>query len=169
MTTTQGPPTAEKKALIDAYDDVLKADAVKRDHDAMVPRARRKWPLHPVAVLSLVILLSVAAYLAVSRPAWLFDRGMPPESVAIQEASLRLAMAQQYQRVERFRQQHGRLPDGIAETGHPLQGVTYEKSGSDQYVLRGTNGSISLILRSTDSVRAFVANSYVMIQRRGQR
>lgn len=166
---THGAPTPEKKALIEAFDQVLKADAEKRDQDAAPPKRVRKWPLHPIAVLSLLLLAGVGAYLTVTRPVWLFERGLPAESSEIQDASLRLAMALQFQRIERFRSEHGRLPRSLAEAGEPLAGVTYRQTGGGQFVLSGVNGSVSLVLRSTESVRAFVANSYVTIQRRGQR
>ena len=78
-------------------------------------------------------------------------------------------MAMQYQRLERFRQANGRLPQSLAEVGEPMQGIGYERVGADQFVLRGRTGGVSLQLRSTDSVRDFVANSYTVIQRRGQR
>ena len=50
-----------------------------------------------------------------------------------------------------------------------MQGITYERAGSDQFVLRGRNGGVSLVLRSTDPVREFVGSSYTLIQGRGQR
>jgi hypothetical protein len=94
---------------------------------------------------------------------------MPPENAALQDASLRLGMAMQFQRIDRYRQANGRLPQSLDEVGAPMQGITYERVGADQFVLRGRNGGVSLTLRSTDPVREFVANSYTVIQRRGQR
>jgi hypothetical protein len=163
-----GAPTPEKRALLDAFDQVIKADAEQRGKP--VERGRqRKWLLHPVAMLALLVLFGTTAYLGAVRPAWLFDRGMPPENAALQDASLRLGMAMQYQRIDRYRQANGRLPQSLDDVGAPMQGITYERVGADQFVLRGRNGAVSLTLRSTDPVREFVANSYTVIQRRGQR
>ncbi len=163
-----GAPTPEKQALLDAFDQVIKADAEQRGKPAERSR-QRKWLLHPVAMLALLVLFTTVGYLGFVRPPWLFDRGAPPENAAVQDASLRLGMAMQYQRLERFRQANGRLPQSLAEVGEPMQGISYERVGADQFVLRGRNGGVSLQLRSTDSVRDFVANSYTVIQRRGQR
>lgn len=167
--TQAGAPSPEKQALIDAYDQVLRADAEKRGHDASRKRSRRRFPIHPVAVLCLLVWAVTGAYLISTRPAWLFDRGMPTESPAIQEASLRLAMAMKAEQIERFRQrQGGRLPATLEELGPATAGITYQRTGNE-YVLRGVNGNASLMLRSTDPIRPFVGNSFVVIQRRGQR
>lgn len=163
-----GAPTPEKQALIDAFDQVIKADAEQRGKTADRRRGE-KWVLHPVAVLALFVLVATVAYIGIARPPWLFERGMPPENAALQDASLRLGMAMQYQRVDRYRQANGRLPQSLDEVGAPMQGISYERVGADQFVLRGRNGAVSLTLRSTDPVREFVANSYTVIQRRGQR
>lgn len=163
-----GAPTPEKRALLDAFDQVIKADAEQRGKPAD-RRRQRKWLLHPIAMLALLVLFGTIGYLGAVRPPWLFERGMPPENAALQDASLRLGMAMQYQRIDRYRQANGRLPQSLDDVGAPMQGITYERVGADQFVLRGRNGTVSLTLRSTDPVREFVANSYTVIQRRGQR
>jgi hypothetical protein len=163
-----GTPTPEKQALLEAFDEVLKAEAETRDQ-APGRAPSRPWPVHPVVVLALLVLAGTGTYIGVVRPPWLFQRGMPPESASIQDASLRMGMAVQYQRIERFRQANGRLPESLAQVGEPMQGISYERLGTDQFVLRGRNGGVSLELHSTDAVREFVANSYMVIQRRGQR
>ena len=167
--TQAGAPTPEKQALIEAYDQVLRAEAEKREQDGARKPARRRWPLHPVAMLFLLIWAVTGGYLITVKPAWVFDRGRPTESPAIQEASLRLAMAMQAERIEKFRQARGgQLPTSLADVGPLVSGIIYERAGNE-YVLRGVNGSASLMLRSTDPIRAFVGNSFVVIQRRGQR
>jgi hypothetical protein len=163
-----GAPTPEKRALLDAFDQVIKADAEQRSR---LPdrRRQRKWILHPIAMLAMLVLFGTIGYLGAVRPPWLFERGMPPENAALQDASLRLGMAMQFQRIDRYRKANGRLPQSLGDVGAPMQGITYERVGADQFVLRGRNGTVSLTLRSTDPVREFVANSYTVIQRRGQR
>ena len=168
--TQAGTPSPEKQALIDAYDQVIRVDAERRGQDAATPRrSRRRWPLHPVAMVCLVVWAVTGAYIVSTRPSWVFARGMPTESPAIQEASLRLAMAMKAEQIERFRQrQNGRLPSTLDEVGPVTEGISYQRAGND-YVLRGVNGAASLVLRSTDPIRPFVGNSFVVIQRRGQR
>ena len=91
---------------------------------------------------------------------------LPAEPASIQEASLRLAMAMQFQRIERFRSQSGRLPTTIEEVGPAMPGVRYQARHPDGFTLTGTNGSVTLTLQSTESLSAFVGNSYELIQGR---
>lgn len=170
MTTPQaGQPSPEKQALIEAFDQVIKADANQKERVTIPQRKPRDWPLHPVALLALLLLAGVGVGLFVTKPAWLFDRGMPVESTAMQDASLRLGMAMQYQRIERYRQANGKLPAALSDVGPPMQGITYQRAGGDRYILRGRNGGVSLEFRSGDSMRDFVGSSYTLIQGRGQR
>jgi len=171
MTAPHDPkqPSPEKQALISAFDEVLKADAEQREKGQSAPRpAPRRRLLHPVASLSLLVLLAVGVYLGVTRPDWLFARGVPQETTAIQEASLRLAMSMQFQRIERFRNQSGRLPTTIEEAGPPVMGIRYQARHPDGFTLTGTSGGVTLTLESTESLEAFVGNSYAVIERRGQ-
>ncbi|HEX6643046.1 MAG TPA: hypothetical protein VF037_00095 [Gemmatimonadales bacterium] len=169
MTMTHNEPSPEKQALIEAYDKVLQADAEKREKEAAAPppRARRRR-MHPIATLSLLLLVIVGGYVVIAQPTWVFERGAPPESVTVQEASLRLAMAMQFQRIERFRAQSGRLPTTMEEAGPVMPGVRYQARHPDGFTLTGTNGSVTLTLQSTQSVSAFVGNSYEVIQGRAQ-
>ncbi|HEU4829800.1 MAG TPA: hypothetical protein VFT04_11460 [Gemmatimonadales bacterium] len=169
MTThaQQNQPSPEKQALIEAYEKVLVADAEKREKDlAARPDGPPKRRAHPVVVLSLLVLAVVGGYIGIARPSWIFERGAPAEPVSMQEASLRLAMAMQFQRIERFRAQSGRLPTTVEEAGPAMPGVRYQARHPDGFTLTGTNGTVTLTLQSTESLSAFVGNSYELIQGR---
>jgi hypothetical protein len=166
--THPNPPTPEKQALLEAFDQVIKADAEKREKDVPARPPRRRL-LHPLVWGCLFALALVGLYLVVSRPAWLFERHAPVESVAIQEASLRLAMSMQFQRIERFRRDSGRLPTTIEEAGPPIAGIRYQARHPDGFTLTGTNGALTLTLTSGQSLRAFVGNSFEIIEGRDQR
>lgn len=171
MTTPaqQNQPSPEKQALIDAFEKVLQADAEKREKDQVArPAGPRRRRLHPVALLSLLILVAVAAYIGLARPAWIFERGAPAEPVSMQEASLRLGMAMQFQRIERYRAQSGRLPTTMEEAGPVMPGIRYQARHPDGFTLTGTNGAVTLTLQSTESLTAFVGNSYELIQGRAE-
>lgn len=171
MTTPaqQNQPSPEKQALIEAYEKVLIADAEKREKDlAAKPAGPPKRRMHPVVLLSLVVLALVGAYVLIARPAWIFERGAPTEPVSMQEASLRLAMAMQFQRIERFRTQSGRLPTTMEEAGPVMPGVRYQARHPDGFTLTGSNGSVTLTLQSSESLAAFVGNSFELIQGRAE-
>ena len=171
MTTPaqQNQPSPEKQALIDAYEKVILADTEKREKDAAVrPAGPPRRRTHPIVLLSLLVLVIVGAYVVIARPPWIFERGVPAEAPPIQEASLRLAMAMQFQRIERYRSQSGRLPATIEEAGPAMPGIRYQARHPDGFTLTGTNGSVTLTLQSTESLTAFVRNSYELIQGRSQ-
>lgn len=156
-----GPPSPEKRALLEAYDEALKS----RPTDAR-PRGPRRGP-HPATWLSLLVLAGVLGYLWMARPDWVFHRGMPAQSAAVREASLRLAMALQYQRIARFQDSAGHLPARLADTGIPVGNLTYTPTQFGEFVLEGADSELHLTLRSGDSVAAFVGNSYDVLSRRG--
>jgi hypothetical protein len=78
-------------------------------------------------------------------------------------------MAAVAQRVEKFRDTRDRLPRSLAETGGALQGISYERHDSLTYTIHGARGRLSLMLRSTDSLKTFLGSSFDVIARRSGR
>jgi hypothetical protein len=161
--TTPPQPSPEKRALLDAYDAALHA---KRGDPPASPAGERR-SVHPVTVLSLLVLVAVAVWLSAARPDWVFARGMPAQSPAVREASLRLAMALQFRRIERFQDSAGHLPAHLDETGQPVGNLTYTMTQFGGFVLEGADSALHLTLRSEDSLAAFVGDSYRVLSRRG--
>jgi hypothetical protein len=161
-----GSPTPEKKALLDAYEEALKAP---RAPDAPPRRPRSDGGLHVLTLIAIAALVGLAAWLAIARPGFVFERGAPNEPRAVRDASLRLAMAMQYQRVLRYRDSTGGLPDRLTEVGPVVSGVRYEPIPPDQFTLVGENGDVVLTLRSTDQLRDFVGSAYQVLESRGAR
>ena len=164
--TTPGSagPTPEKRALIEAYEKAVKAGA-EREASAATPgkpRSRRR----PLLIVSLMLLVLTLAYLAAARPEWLAMNRRLPESAAVQDASLRLALAMQVQRIRRYQRANGRLPATLAEAGGAADWIRYERFPPAAFALHGENGAARLTLRSSDSLDAFVGNSFQIIQQR---
>jgi hypothetical protein len=159
------PPSAEKKALLDAFDTVLKSQAEEREATEREAEARRRSRAssRPLLAACAVILLAVATYLAVAQPPWVFAPRPAPESLAIQEASLRIAMANAAQHVERFRQKNDRLPESLAEAGARGANLSYSRQGPSSYRLVGDNGPAHAVLNADQSLADFLGNSYQVI------
>lgn len=165
--TAPTPPSPEKRALIDAYETVLKAEAERRDTEQASTRSGppRTRPLAWV-VLGLVLAGLIAA--VVMRPPWL-GLGVPlQEPPAVREASLRLAVALEAQRVMRYQREQGRLPATLDEAGPVLPNVRYQPSREGIYEMSATDGDIAVLYRSTTSLRDFVGKSYDIVSRRGK-
>lgn len=157
---TTPPPSPEKRALIDAFEEALKSQPLP---DQRPPGPRRP---HAVTILSMVVLAATLVWFIVTQPEFLVQRGPAPESPALSEASLRLAMAMQYGRIAAFRDSAGRLPATVGEAGPAIDGIRYERLNDSLFTIAGDNNGVSLALSSTDSVRAFVGNSYDVLDRR---
>jgi len=153
-----------KKALLQAFDEVLKTQADERAERQTA--ARTGWRPTVISLVAVFTLLFVGAYLWLEQPGWLFPAPPPPESTAVKEASLRIALANAARHVEHFRRTNGRLPKTLEETGTLASGVAYEAHGAEGYLLHGVNGTVQLTFKSTDSIPLFVGNSFVIITRR---
>jgi len=161
--------TTAKKALLDAFDTVLKTQAEEREAESRAAEARRRaraWS-RPLVLICAAIVLFTGAYLWIERPEWVFPAPPAPESVAVEEAGLRITIANAAQHVERFRQGNARLPNSLEEAGaHPI-GLRYSVTGSD-YRLEGERNGVLVTFASSDPLPAFLGNSFQVISRRGR-
>jgi hypothetical protein len=167
--TMPATATTAKKALLDAFDTVLKTQAEEREAELRAAEARRQasvWS-RPLVLVCLAIVLFIAAYLWIERPEWVFPPPLAPESVVVEEAGLRITIANAAQHVERFRQRNGRLPGSLDEAGaHPL-GLHYSVTGSN-YRLEGERNGVLVSFTSDEPLAAFLGNSFKVISGRGR-
>ena len=128
--TAPTPPSPEKRALIDAYESALKASAERRDPNAAPPGPGRT---RPVFWVILMVTLAGAGAIAILRPEWIGIETALVEPPAVREASLRLAVALEAQRVLRYQREHGQLPTTLADAGGTMPGVSYKPSRDGIY------------------------------------
>ena len=166
--TNESSVTAEKRALLEAFDTVLKSQAEQRETEQRAEEARRRarGRGRPVMWLCAALMLFVATYLWVEQPEWVFPSRPLPESVAVKEASLRIGMAGAAQHLERYRQKNGRLPATLKAAGAHDEGIDYQPIGADGWKLVGVNGPASLTLTSNEPLARFLGNSFEVISRR---
>jgi hypothetical protein len=168
QTDTPAGPAAQKQALLEAFDTVLKQQAEAREAELREAEARRRAQrrVRPTIAAGAILAMVLCSYLYIERPEWVFPKAAAPESVAMKEASLRIGMANVAQTVERYRQRRGTLPRTLADAGTRVEGMTYEALGTDSWRLVGMNGGIELTLTSQDSLLRFLGNSFEVISRR---
>lgn len=162
--------STQKQALLEAFDGVLKQQAENREAEQREEAARRRnrSRIRPTVWASAALALFLCAYLYIERPDWLFPASVPPESVAIQEASLRIGMANVAQHVERYRQRSGKLPGTLLDAGTQVEGITYQPLDSIEWRLIGSHAGIELTLASRDPLTKFLGNSFEVISRRSR-
>ena len=159
----------EKRALLEAFDTVLKTQAEQREAERAAAEAQRRG--HGVSRLLMVvcatILLFTGVYLYVERPEWIFPQPAAPESLAVREASLRITIANAAQHVERYRKQSGKLPASLQQAGAHEGGIGYLVTGTGYRLLSEIDG-LRLSYDSSEPLSRFVGNSFQVIARRGQ-
>lgn len=165
MRTGIQPAHDSKTDLLEAARAVVKDGQSKADQQAaarMHPAVRKR--------VSILTLLGLAGMLlVVVRPNWLAGpQGLPAQSPAIVEASLRLSLLRERQRVSDFTRQWGRLPSSLAEAGSVAPGIGYEALPEQHFRLFAQAGDSLLVLRSTDSMSHFLGNSLREIKNRGR-
>ena len=107
--------------------------AAERDEAAehkQGPKKQSKW------MLPLGVNLGVfAVYLLIASPDWVVMNKIDSAPIAEQAEDMRLAIFMQASRVDVYRLQNGQLPASLADAGSPVEGLSYNVIGPDQYEL----------------------------------
>jgi hypothetical protein len=166
---THTPNTSpEKKALLEAFDTVLKTQAEQREAQRAEAEARRRHSASRLlTVVCTAVTVFICVYLYVERPDWVFPAPPTPESLVVREASLRISVANAAQHVERFRQRTGRLPATLAEAGAHEAGLEYEPAKT-VYKLQADTDDVRVSYDSSEPLGRFVGNSFKIILRRSK-
>lgn len=173
MTSNAAPspsgPNDQKQALLEAFDDVLRAEAERRAEEAARQGARPRRRFSPIVAAGLFAIVMLCGGLAVSRPPWLGFAEPYVDPPAVEDASLRLAIYRARQRVELYRAQHHAMPPSLAQAGVSDPGLRMTVVSGTLYVIEGGNDSVSLALRSDEPVRPFLGDAYeVVVNGRGR-
>ena len=139
--------------------DVLK-DQVRRDElrSAATPRTGR------IRVHASVppVLALVSIWLWAFPPPVLIPE-VPTIPPAAQEAGLRMNMWIQFNAIQAFVTEHGRLPEHLDEVSDRPEGVQYTRLAGDVFKLSGRNGNVIVDFTSTEPVANLVADAYAVV------
>jgi hypothetical protein len=161
--------SAEKKALLEAFDTVLKSQAEAREAEraATEARLRRRGVSRVLIVVCATFIVYVSVYLYVERPDWVFPAPPEPESVAVREASLRISLANAAQHIERYRLQTGQLPVTLAQAGAHGAEMRYDRTATG-YRLQAENEGVQVTFNSGESIVRFIGKSFDVISKRNR-
>lgn len=149
---------AAQAALDDAREKAVRNGARRRESSLF---ARR------LLLGSGAVLFVASIYLLVARPHWFFEPAPVPETVEMQEASVRLMLVREAHRIRRWRADNaGNLPATLAEAGSPVRGVKYERPGDGTFVLSAPHAGAEIRLSSTDSLPGFIGGSFSVLRQR---
>ena len=154
-----------RRALADAFQDVMKADHERREAERRGVRRRRPW----LGILSLAILAGTVGWLAVDRPGWLMPAAVA-ESPGRDDAGLRLTMYATATRLHAYRASVRRFPERLEQVeGVSPRDLSYQRMDDTTFVLRGRRGRAALSLGSRDDLDAFLGTSLAKTLQRGGR
>lgn len=126
-----------------------------RSRKAPVGRSRQRF-----AAVSLPLAGAFSFYIWFGNPAWVTPTMPDPVNAEKAEASLRVAMFYEAQRIESFRQESGRLPDSLGELGGtPPAEMTYQRVDARTYQLTGQNRGVTLTFNSDQAIQQFVGDA----------
>jgi hypothetical protein len=121
-------------------------------------------PLLP-QLLYLVLATAVSVYVWFGSPSWLEPDAVPPPPVSVEEASVRLAIFLQAQRIEAYREENGRLPAFLEEAGPRAPGVSYRRMDSRTYLIRGQGERVGLTYTSDQAPDLFLGRGEDILAR----
>jgi hypothetical protein len=160
---TPPPGTHDRRALLQAYQDVVRTEQDKRATQPLPAKPESRVPFWVAMGLLIVCLTGIL----VLQPAFLFPKP-PEEGREIREASLRVRMYLEIDRIEQFRSANSRLPQTLIEAGADTNGLTYNV-GAEGYSLAGVSHGITLSYVSGQSPKDFLGTSYQLIAQRRHR
>lgn len=158
--------TDQHRILSEALRDVVADQAATAESARAARRVRpRKNP--PALIVVAVVAWGVLGWLWIARPAWIFGSGVsaPAMSAGERDAHVRYGLYLQHTRVERFREQKGRLPTSLAEAGLVDTGLIFATT-SGGYVLEAMAGAATLRLTERMNADSFLGNAVARLPRR---
>ena len=161
------PTSDSKQALYEALQGAVKSERERAPSSPGMRGSDRTG--RRVMWGSLVVLGVVLAWLGITRPDWLIAPPPKPHSIEFQDASLRMLLYMEARRIENYRQANGELPISLGEVGVIPDGVTYTTFPDGSFRLDGRSESLQISFTSTDSVAAFLKNSFEVLSRREAR
>lgn len=155
---------SDKQRLLDAAQAAV-ADAREKEEARARERARGKGPRY-VFLAFCAALIGTGGWALATRPAWLVAPPPRPDPPALADASVRLTLVREAERIQAWRREHGRLPAGPGEAGSLVEGLAYGVISDSVFVLTMQSGPGALSFRSTDSAGPFLGDALRTVQGR---
>lgn len=159
------PGSSDKQELLSAFDQVVTREQERKTATPLSPPRR---PMQGGLVVAGALSYLFLAYMWIGKPDWLFapDAAPPPLNV---EAALRMELYLHGSALNDHLATTGQLPSTLEEVSTPESAVEYQRMGDSAWVLRGSEGAVSLTLHSTDPLERFLGTSVLDLTPPGAR
>lgn len=151
MTIPGHSPKSSRKALAEAYEEAIRAEAEKRARGSIAGKQSRRRAI--LLGIAWAVILGCLAVLLL-RPEW-FGLKHVQETPIEREASIRLGLYVAGRRLKLYHDQHGTYPDRLEDAGDVVPGIQYRRTPDGGYEMRLERGGQLLLLTSRDSLDAF--------------
>lgn len=157
------PPQDTKSVLYEAAMQAVQDRAqVAKARVERKPRKKRRGTLMPL----LAVIGLFGAILLLWRPDWLEGpTSVPLETPSVAAASMRVVLVRERDIILRYLQRTGSLPATLEAAGSSTAGLDYVRAGSE-FSVTGHTGDSSITIRSSDSVVAFLGDSFDRLRHR---
>lgn len=163
----RGQPSGDETAR--ALREVMKDQAERKARQEEATRQRRKNRLLPLPLVALF-------WTATCVIAWLWTPGflrpepLPEPTVAEVRTGLRVEMLSAMTRIERYREETGRLPESLDQVmEEPPANVLFVTFSSGIYRLRGRRAGTEIIYQSGDPLEELLGDAVQRIRGGGGR
>ncbi|MGD2067957.1 MAG: hypothetical protein PVI57_04670 [Gemmatimonadota bacterium] len=146
-------PSEHAKVLAEVLDDQ------KRRKEARATARRGRSDTSFFVQVALLVSATFFFYLLFFSPTWIAPGPAPEISVERTEDSLRFYLFTLARQIDAFREERGRLPDGIDELSGAKPGTEYVRLTARDYRIRYTSGDVSMLYESTQDVEEFLGDA----------
>ena len=141
-------------------------DVMRREDEKAAKREAREHQVHrppPLKGLLLLTLLLLNLYVWLGNPEWLRFRQPELPSIDYYEASWKMAVYLQRQRIEEYRHEKGHIPASAQQAGQPVTGVRYTPIEQKDYQLAAGAGEKQVVYHSTDSLSVVMGHTLLQM------
>ena len=151
MTSPAGPtPKPNVAALVTE----IMEEARKNAEAPAPPRSRTIW-----TYIAAGIVVALCAWAWIAPPTWLVPQPVAAPSREYREASMRVALALNAQRIDAYQTSHGRLPRSKQDVGIAIDQITYDRTDSLNFELSSNVDGTMVTYKSSQPRDRYLAEA----------
>ena len=139
-----------------ALADVIREQIEKTEAEARARRVRVRRQGIGLRHLALILATATSVWIWIWPPGALRIAPPGPPPVEEEEATLRLVMYFQAQKIEEYLQVTGRVPISLGDAGPAFRGMEYVRLTNSDYRILGRTGRVTLSYSSVEPLGTFV-------------
>jgi len=144
---------SERDAVLAA---VMRQQSAKAEQEEHVRKTLARSQGYGIRHMALVLTTAISAWLWIWTPSVFRVPTPGPAPAAQEEATLRLVMYLQSQKIEQYRLETGRVPENLEDAGPVFRGMEYIRLTDRDYRILGRTSRVILSYSSAEPMDEFV-------------